>query len=66
MESKVRPRIVACIPAFNEEKRIAKVLVKVSRYVDKILVCDDGSIDLTGLIAEKLGAEVIRHKRNMG
>jgi glycosyltransferase involved in cell wall biosynthesis len=29
-------------------------------------VCDDGSSDLTSQIAEKLGAEVVRHKRNLG
>jgi glycosyltransferase involved in cell wall biosynthesis len=29
-------------------------------------VCDDGSTDLTGEIAEKLGAEVVRHERNTG
>lgn len=31
-----------------------------------MIVCDDGSSDLTGVIAEKLGAKVIRHERNMG
>ena len=29
-------------------------------------MCDDGSTDLTGEIARRLGAEVIRHGRNMG
>jgi len=58
--------VVACIPAFNEEKTIASVIVKAMRHVDKIIVCDDGSTDLTREIAEKLGAEVIRHERNMG
>jgi glycosyltransferase involved in cell wall biosynthesis len=36
------------------------------RHVDKVIVCDDGSTDLTGEIAEKLGIEVIKHERNMG
>jgi glycosyltransferase involved in cell wall biosynthesis len=36
------------------------------RHVDKIIVCDDGSTDMTGEIAEKLGAEVIKHERNLG
>jgi glycosyltransferase involved in cell wall biosynthesis len=31
-----------------------------------VIVCDDGSKDMTGEIAERLGAEVIRHDRNMG
>jgi len=58
--------IVACIPAYNEEKTIAKVLLKTKKYVDKVIVCDDGSTDMTAAIAEALGAEVVRHERNMG
>lgn len=57
---------VACIPAFNEEKTIGKVVVLAQKYVDQVLVCDDGSEDMTGDIAEKLGAKLIRHPRNMG
>jgi glycosyltransferase involved in cell wall biosynthesis len=58
--------IIACIPAYNEERTIARVVIEAQKYVDKVLVCDDGSRDLTGEIAERLGAEVIRHDRNMG
>jgi glycosyltransferase involved in cell wall biosynthesis len=61
-----RPFVVACIPAFNEEGSIAGVVVQVRRYVGRVVVCDDGSVDLTGAIAEGLGAVVIRHERNMG
>jgi len=58
--------IVAAIPALNEEKTIAKVLAKARRNVDKIVVCDDGSTDMTGEIAEAMGARVLRHERSMG
>jgi glycosyltransferase involved in cell wall biosynthesis len=61
-----KPYVVACIPAYNEEKTIAKVLVKTRKHVDKVIVCDDGSTDMTAEIAEALGAEVIKHERNMG
>jgi len=57
---------VAAIPAFNEEATIARVVIGAGRHVDKVLVCDDGSSDMTGEIAEKLGAEVVRHERNLG
>jgi glycosyltransferase involved in cell wall biosynthesis len=30
------------------------------------VVCDDGSTDLTAQIAERLGADVVRHDRNLG
>ena len=53
-------------PAFNEEKAIAKVIVQAKKYVDKVIVCDDGSSDLTAEIASGLGADVIRHEKNMG
>lgn len=61
-----RPFVVVGIPAFNEEKTIAKVVLKALRFADKVVVCDDGSTDMTGEIAGRLGAEVIRHDRNLG
>jgi len=59
-------RLVVGIPAYNEEKSIAKVIMKTKKYADKVVVCDDGSSDFTGSIAEALGAEVIRHEENCG
>jgi len=61
-----KPFVVAGIPAYNEERSIARVIVKAMNYVDRVIVCDDGSTDMTAEIAERLGAEVIRHKRNLG
>lgn len=58
--------IVAGIPAYNEERTIAKVILLAQKYVDLVIVCDDGSKDLTAEIAKKLGASVIRHEKNMG
>ena len=57
---------VACIPAFCEEGTIARVILSAQKYVDKVLVCDDGSTDMTGKIAERLGAIVVSHERNLG
>jgi len=53
------PYVVACIPAFNEEASIGGVVVRAKKYVDRVVVCDDGSGDLTGEIAEGLGAVVV-------
>lgn len=58
--------VIAVIPAYNEENSIAKVIVLTKRYVDKVIVVDDGSKDLTRDIAEELGAIVIAHDRNRG
>jgi len=61
-----KPFIVAAIPAYNEERGIAKVVLLAQRYVDRVVVCDDGSTDMTAEIAEGLGAEVVRHEENLG
>lgn len=67
LDKNVRKKyIVLCIPAYNEEKTIARVILKAKKYVDKVIVGDDGSTDMTAEIAEALGAEVIKHERNMG
>ena len=52
--------IVACIPAYNEERTIAKTILQVQKFVDRVIVADDGSQDMTASIAENLGAIVIR------
>lgn len=58
--------LVIGLPAYNEEKNIASVIVKLKKVTDKIIVCNDGSSDLTGEIAEKMGAVVINHPKNLG
>jgi len=42
------------------------LLVRLRECVDRVIVCDDGSVDLTGDIAEAMGAAVVRHERNKG
>ena len=58
--------IIIGIPAYNEEKNIAVIITRLKKITDKIIVCDDGSSDLTSKIAEELGVMVIKHERNMG
>ena len=58
--------VVVGIPAFNEEKNIARVVLEAQKFARKVVVCDDGSTDLTGVIAERLGADVVRHEWNLG
>lgn len=64
--AEAKPFVVVGIPAFNEEKTIAKVVLKAQKYADKVVVCDDGCSDLTGEIARRLGADVVRHETNLG
>ncbi len=58
--------IVIGIPAFNEEKNIAAIILKLKKITNTIIVCNDGSSDLTNKIAEELGAIVINHSKNLG
>lgn len=65
VSSPAQPLIAAVIPAFNEERSIAKVVEAVKLYAEPIVV-DDGSRDLTGQLAELAGAIVIAHSHNQG
>ncbi len=58
--------ITALIPAYNEEKSIGRVVEDTRRYVQNVVVVDDGSTDGTGRAAFSAGATVLRHERNRG
>ena len=62
----MKMKITVGIPAYNEEKNIAGIITKLKKYTNDIIVCDDGSDDLTKEIAEGLGATVISHETNKG
>jgi len=57
---------IACLPAYNEENKISDIVKETSKFVDKVIVCDDGSTDQTKEIAKKAGALVVTHESNKG
>jgi glycosyltransferase involved in cell wall biosynthesis len=59
-------KIVIGLPAYNEEKSIASIITQLKKITDKIIVCNDGSLDQTRQIAEKMDVSVINHSKNMG
>ena len=59
-------KITVGLPAYNEEKNIAKIIVHLKKIADQIIVCDDGSEDSTSMIAKSLGVIVINHPKNLG
>jgi glycosyltransferase involved in cell wall biosynthesis len=63
-------KLIVCIPAFNEEESIARVIREIPKGLAddvKIIVVNDGSTDKTAEFAKKAGADkIIGFKVNMG
>ena len=59
-------KITVGIPAYNEEKNIAKIISQIKEITSSIIVCDDHSTDDTNKIAKSLGTDVVTHSKNMG
>lgn len=59
-------KITAILPAYNEEVSLGSIVLTTKKYVDKVIVVDDGSKDNTVEIAELAGAQVISHSPNKG
>jgi len=59
-------KIIAIVPAYNEEKIILSVLKELKKEVNEIVVIDDGSKDMTAELAEKEGVFVLKHLINLG
>jgi len=59
--------IAVIIPALNEESSVGKVVAEIPDYVDRTIVCDNGSTDKTADMAKSAGAEVVfEPKRGYG
>jgi len=57
----------ALVPAFNEEKNIKEVILRLKKHRNvNVIVVDDGSTDATPKIVKKLGAVLVRHETNKG
>lgn len=58
--------IVAVIPAYNEERFIGSVVLKVRSHAATVIVVDDGSSDGTAQVASAAGALVVQLSQNQG
>lgn len=61
-----QPKIVAVIPCFNTEHWITDIVKRTRRYVDQVIVVNDGSHDGTAEVAKAAGAIVINHEARRG
>ncbi len=65
------PRLIAVMPAYNEESTIVAVLEHLYPLVDRLLIVDDGSVDNTReavfeWLADKPHAQLISFNKNRG
>ena len=61
-----QPKVIAAIPCYNEERFIGEVVLNVRKYVDQVVVIDDGSHDGTSQVAIDAGALIVKHNVNKG
>ena len=59
-------KTLAAIPCHDEGLAIGSVVLKARKYVDCVLVVDDGSTDDTVEVSEEAGAAVVSHGVNKG
>jgi len=62
----IKPKVIAAIPCYNEERFIGEVVLKAKRHVDQVIVIDDGSRDGTVEAAKVTGALIVNHGVNKG
>jgi len=55
-------KITVIIPCLNEEQGIEKVLTRMPKFVDEVIVVDNGSTDRTSEVAREYGARVIQEE----
>jgi glycosyltransferase involved in cell wall biosynthesis len=57
------PRVVAILPALDEEEAVGLVVAELAGRVDEVVVVDNGSSDGTAQVARAAGARVVREAR---
>ena len=59
-------KVIVGLPAYNEERAVAGVVLQAKQYADMVIVVNDGSVDNTARLARLSGAEVVEHDKNKG
>ena len=66
MTTPTQAKVVVAIPSLNTESIIGEVVSKAKKYVNQVIVVNDGSHDNTAREAEASGAMVVNHEGNKG
>ena len=67
MSSKKSAKVVVIMPAYNAERTLRKTYADIpKKFVDQIILVDDGSHYKTVSIAKKLGIQTFVHPQNRG
>lgn len=60
-------KLLAIIPVYNEEKNIDNVINKLKKYIEDILIVDDGSVDGTlRILKNRKNIVILRNDKNKG
>lgn len=59
-------KIIAVIPAYNESRRVGPVITSALKFVNEVIVVNDGSPDATAQVSADAGAVVVSHSQNCG
>ncbi len=60
-------KLCAVIPAFNEKDKLYETVIQTNKFVENIIVVDDGSTDDSVAKVEKLNfTHIVKHKSNLG
>ncbi|HZP15511.1 MAG TPA: glycosyltransferase family 2 protein [Nocardioides sp.] len=58
--------VAVVVPVYNEVAVVGDVIAELRTIFPLVVCVDDGSVDGSGLVAERAGATVLRHAVNLG
>lgn len=59
-------RTIAVIPAYNVEDTVKKIVKETQKFVDQVIIVNDGSRDNTLSLVDGFSVEIVNHKKNRG